>query len=119
MGLASKRGFGDKDGRISVFALIVTHIQVIIGLILYFVSPNALNAIQTNGMGEVMKDSLLRLFTIEHPLIMLLAVVLITIGYTKHKKKQSPKAKFKTIAVFYTIALILVLSRIPWTQWFD
>jgi NADH:ubiquinone oxidoreductase subunit 2 (subunit N) len=119
MGIASKRGFGDKDGRISVFALIVMHIQVIIGIILYFVSPNALKAIQTNGMGEVMKDSLLRLFTVEHPLIMLLAVVLITIGYSKHKKKQTSKAKFKTIAIFYTIGLVLVLSRIPWAQWFD
>jgi len=119
MGIASKRGFGDKDGRISVFALIVTHIQVIIGIILYFVSPNALSAIQTNGMGEVMKDSLLRLFTVEHPLIMLIAVILITIGYSRHKKKQTNKTKFKTIAIFYTIALILILSRIPWAQWFD
>jgi NADH:ubiquinone oxidoreductase subunit 2 (subunit N) len=119
MGIASKRGFADKDGRISVFALIVTHIQVIIGIILFFVSPNALKAIQTNGMGEVMKDSLLRLFTVEHPLIMLIAVILITIGYSRHKKKQTSKTKFKTIAIFYTIALILVLSRIPWAQWFD
>src|SRR5210317_2222831 len=103
MGIASKRGFGDKDGRISVFALIVMHIQVIIGIILYFVSPNALKAIQTNGMGEVMKDSILRLFSVEHPMIMLLAVILITIGYTKHKKKQTSKTKFKTIAIFYTI----------------
>ena len=119
MGIASRRGFGDKDGRISVFALIVTHIQAILGLILYFVSPNALKAIQTNGMAEVMKDSLMRLFSVEHPLIMLLAVVLITVGYTKHKKKQTSKSKFKTIAIFYTIGLLLVLSRIPWAQWFD
>ena len=119
MGLSSRRGFGDKDSRISVFALIVTHIQVIIGIILYFVSPNALKAIQTNGMGEVMKDSILRLFSVEHPMIMLLAVILITIGYTRHKKKQTSKTKFKTIAIFYTIGLILVLSRIPWAQWFD
>jgi NADH:ubiquinone oxidoreductase subunit 2 (subunit N) len=119
LGISSNRGFGDKDGRISVFALIVTHIQVIMGIILYFVSPNAIKAIQTNGMGEVMKDSLLRLFSVEHPLIMLLAVVLITIGYSKHKTKQTSKSKFKSIAIFYTLGLILVLSRIPWAQWFD
>lgn len=119
MGLASKKEFADKDSRISVFALIVTHLQIILGLILYFVSPNGLTAIQTNGMGEVMKDSVMRLFTVEHPLVMILAVILITIGYSKHKKKVASKAKFKTIAIFYTISLLLILSRIPWVQWFD
>ena len=118
-GLTSKRDFRDKDGRISIFALIVVHLQFIIGLVLYFVSPNALSAIQNNGMGEVMKDSMMRLFSVEHPLIMLIAVLLITIGYSRHKKKQSAKTKFRTIAVYYAIGLVLVLSRIPWAQWFD
>ena len=119
IGLSSKKKYVEKDSRISVFALIVIHIQIILGVILYFVSPNGLAAIQTNGMGEVMKDSVMRLFTVEHPMIMILAVILITIGYSKHKKKEGSKAKFKTIAIFYTIGLLLVLSRIPWGQWFD
>jgi heme A synthase len=118
-GLSSKRDFRDKDSRISIFALIVVHLQFIIGLILYFVSPNALSAIQNIGMGEVMKDSTMRLFSVEHPLIMLIAVILITIGFSKHKRKQSAKTKFRTIAVYYAIGLVLVLSRIPWAQWFD
>ena len=117
-GLFSKREYGPKDFRISLFALIVTHIQILIGLILYFVSPLALARISEIGMGAVMKDSISRLFVMEHPLIMIIAVVLITIGYSKHKKKLLSHKKFKTLAIFYTIALVLILSRIPWSQWF-
>jgi hypothetical protein len=113
--------FGDKeyaakDFRIALFTLIVSHIQLLIGLVLYIVSPR-LQAFSELGMGGVMKDSILRLYLVEHPFINILAVVLITIGYSKHKKKLTSKAKIKPIAIFYTIGLLLLLSRIPWNTW--
>jgi len=119
LGLFSKKEYSAKDMRISLFALIVTHIQLLIGLIIFFVSPNAFKAIKASGMGEVMKNAELRLYAIEHPMIMIIAVILITIGFSKHKKKTTSKAKFKTLTVFYTLALIFILSRIPWGQWFS
>ena len=64
-----------------------------------------------------MKDSVNRLYLVEHPTINIIAVVLITIGYSKHKKKLTSTPKFKTIALFYTIAFVLFLSRIPWDVW--
>tara|TARA_B100001059_G_C17591918_1_gene455074 strand:+ start:169 stop:612 length:444 start_codon:yes stop_codon:yes gene_type:complete len=118
-GSFTKQEFSNKDFRLALFALIVTHIQVLIGLILYMFSPSAMGAIKSSGMGSVMKDSVLRYFSVEHPSMMLIAVVLITIGYSKHKKKESSAQKFKTIAIFYTIALVLVLSRIPWNSWIN
>lgn len=118
-GLFAKSDFKHKDLRISLFALIVTHIQIIIGLLLYVYSPNAMGAIKSGGMGAVMKDAALRFASVEHPLIMIIAVVLITIGYSKHKKKEEANAKFKTLSIFYTIALLLILSRIPWGNWFN
>jgi len=118
-GLLSKGEYLQKDFRISLFSLIITHIQIILGLFLYIYSPNAMGAIKSGGMGEVMKDSVLRFSSVEHPLIMIIAVVLITIGYSKHKKKEASNAKFKTIAIFYGIALLLILSRIPWGTWFS
>ncbi len=118
VGFFSNREYGPRDFRISLFALIVTHIQILIGLILYFISPWGLSNIINNGMGVVMKDGTSRLFAVEHPLIMIIVVVLITIGYSKHKKKLLSHKKFKVLAIFYTIALILMLSRIPWSQWF-
>ena len=113
--------FGNKefqaiDFRISLFALIVTHIQLLIGLVLYFTSPFGLKNIQNNGMGGL--DPFSRLLAVEHPFVGILAVVLITMGYSKHKKKLTSKPKFKMLAIFYTLGLLLVLSRIPWTNWF-
>lgn len=107
--------FHAKDFRISLFALIVTHIQLLLGLFLYFVSPNGLKNLTANGMGGL--DSYSRLLAVEHPFIGILAVVFITIGYSKHKKKLTSRAKFKMLSIFYTIGLLLVLSRIPWAQW--
>jgi hypothetical protein len=108
--------YGAKDFRKSLFTLIVSHIQLLIGLVLYFVSPR-LQLFSESGMGEIMKDSVNRLYLVEHPLVNIVAVALITIGYSKHKKKLTSKAKLKTIAIFYSIALVLFLSRIPWSTW--
>lgn len=108
--------YSAKDFRISLFTLIVSHIQLLIGLLLYFVSPR-LQLFSELGMGEIMKDSVNRLYLVEHPLINIIAVALITIGYSKHKKKLTSQSKLKLIAIFYTIALVLFLSRIPWSTW--
>ncbi|PWK20359.1 hypothetical protein [Xanthomarina spongicola] len=113
---ASKKEYEAKDFRIALFSLIVSHIQLLLGLILYFVSPR-FSLFSESGMGEIMKNSIDRLYLVEHPLVNIIAIVLITIGYSKHKKKLLSEAKFKTLSVFYTIALILFLSRIPWNTW--
>lgn len=115
------KAFGDKeyeakDFRIALFTLIVSHLQLLIGLVLYFISPR-LQMFSELGMGGVMKDAVNRLYLVEHPFINIIAIALITIGYSKHKKKLTSKAKTKTIAIFYTIALLLFLSRIPWSTW--
>lgn len=118
IGLTSNKEFKDKDLRISLFTLIVTHIQILIGFVAYFLSAQ-FTFLRENGMGEAMKDPEIRLVIMEHPLMMILAVVLITIGFSKHKSKTTDKAKFKTIAIYYGIALLFVLSRIPWSKWLN
>ncbi|TWO32154.1 hypothetical protein E1J38_010020 [Seonamhaeicola sediminis] len=108
--------YSAKDFRISLFTLIVSHIQLLIGIILYFVSERF--SLWSELGGKVMGNSLARLYLVEHPLVNIIGVALITIGYSKHKKKLTSKAKLRTIAIFYTIALVFILSRIPWQQWF-
>ncbi len=103
-----------RDFRISLFTLIVSHIQFLIGIILWFVA----DYFGEMSMGEIMKNSAIRNVAIEHPVAMLLAIAFITIGYSKHKKKLTSAKKLKTIAIFYSIALILVLAKIPWSTWF-
>ena len=116
VGYVSNKEYGATNFRIALFTLITSHIQLLIGIVLYFTTPY-FRAFSEVGMGGVMKDSVLRLYNVEHPIIMILAVVLITMGYSKHKGKLTSHPKFKLLAIFYTLALILMLSRIPWNAW--
>lgn len=115
LGLASKSFFKSKDRSISLVALLVCHSQLLIGLILYFVTPK-LEAWSTMGM-KVMADSALRTVLVEHPFTNILALVFITIGWSKHKKEESNNGKFKKIALFYALGLLLLLFIIPYKQW--
>lgn len=116
IGLTQKKEFTDKDLRIGLFALIVSHIQLLIGLGWYFMSP-WFKALKEDA-ASVMADKGARLLAVEHPLMMIIALVFITIGWSLHKKKTEDTAKFKTFAIFYGIGLLLILSRIPWSNWF-
>jgi hypothetical protein len=116
IGIKQKKEFTDKDLRIGLFTLILSHIQLLIGLGWYFMSP-WFKALKDNA-GEVMGDKAARLLAVEHPIVMILAIVLITIGWSKHKKKTDAAAKFKSFAIFYGLALLFILSRIPWSNWF-
>lgn len=117
-GLSSKRVFTPKDRQISMIALVFSHVQFVLGLVLIFVSP-ALAVAKSAGMGTVMKDANLRLLLVEHPLVNLIAITLITIGWSKHKRTEESAKKFKNIGILYAIGLILLLSRIPYGQWFN
>ena len=112
IGMSSKKEFTAKDRKIALFALVATHIQLLVGLVLYFVSP-----LGSAVFGQ-MKDAALRLTSLEHPLTNIIAIILITIGWSKHKKAATSNAKFKLIAVFFGLGLVLILSRIPWSLWF-
>ena len=112
IGKSSKKEFSAKDRKIALFGLIATHVQLLIGLLLYFVSPLGYQAI------DLMKDAAFRLTSLEHPLVNILAIVLVTIGWSKHKKAATSEAKFNSIFIFYGLGLLLILSRIPWKLWF-
>ncbi len=90
------------------FALIFTHLQIIVGLVLYFISPKVVFD------GASMKEPLLRFFLVEHIALMLIAIVLITLGFVKSKKAVQKMAKHKMILVYYGIGLLLILLSIPW-----
>lgn len=117
-GLVGNRMFTlGKDYRLSLFALILSHIQLVIGLVVYYFSASGLNALTNVSMGNMTPAA--RLLALEHPLINIIAIILITIGWSRHKKFMEGNKKFKSIAIFYGLGLILILSRIPWAQWFN
>jgi hypothetical protein len=111
VGITSKKEFTPKDRKIAILGLIGTHMQLLVGLILYFVSP-----LGFSGLGQ-MSDKALRLTSLEHPLINIIAITLITIGWVKHKKLATSESKFKTFSIYYSLGLLLILSRIPWNLW--
>jgi len=112
VGLFSKKEFTPKDRKISMFGLAAIHTQFLIGLILYFVSP-----LGFASLGQ-MSDKALRLTSLEHPLINIIGIVLVTIGWMKHKKLTTSESKYKTFSIYYGLGLVLILSKIPWGLWF-
>lgn len=113
IGYTSKKEFLPRDRKIALFTLIAMHIQLVVGLILYFVSP-----LGKASFGN-MKDAALRLTSLEHPLLNIIAIALITIGWSRHKKATTSEGKFKAISFFYAIGLVLILVRIPWSSWLN
>lgn len=95
------------DKKMPLFALMFTHLQIVIGLVLYFISP------KVSFHEGWIKEAVSRFYGMEHITMMILAAVLITIGYSRAKRQDGPKS-FKTIFIFYLIGLILILAGIPW-----
>ncbi|MCR9174028.1 MAG: cytochrome B [bacterium] len=98
-----------KDKMINLFTMISLHIQLLIGLILYIISPNV------KFIDGWMKDSMLRFFALEHITLMIIAIAIITIGRSRAEKKlEGTRNKHRAILISYIIGLILILVSIPW-----
>lgn len=111
-GWFGKKPYTGADDKLSLFTLISTHTQFLIGLILYFISPIVQSAL--SDMGSAMKEPTLRFWAVEHITMMLLAVVMITIGRSSSKKMADAIKKHQRVAIFFLIALVLILAAIPW-----
>ncbi|TDQ76462.1 hypothetical protein CLV99_3050 [Sphingobacterium yanglingense] len=98
--------------KVALIGFISAHLQLLIGLVYFFTLKY-----HTMFSAGVMKSPELRFKVIEHPLTMLIAIVLITIGYSKAKKAKESYAANRTVFIMYTIGLILILSRVPWSTW--
>lgn len=107
-GWFGKNNYTNGNRKLNLFAMISMHVQLLIGLVLYFLSPK----VRLGDMGAAMKDSVSRYWTVEHALMMIIAVIIITIGHSKSKRAASGANKHKTVAIYYSIALIIVIGAI-------
>ena len=114
VGALTGREFSEKDRKIALIAFIFAHVQLLVGLIVYFVSPLGFSLLTSGG---AMSDSTARLTALEHPLINIIAIVVISIGYIRAKKITVSRNQFRSIYMMYAIGLLLILSRIPWANW--
>ncbi|MBS1501721.1 MAG: cytochrome B [Bacteroidetes bacterium] len=101
-----KKPYSEGQRKLNLFTMISVHTQLLIGLILYFLSPNV------KFVSGVMKDNTLRYWTVEHIAGMLIAVVLITIGHSRSKKAATADKKHKAVATFYTIAVLVIVATL-------
>jgi hypothetical protein len=106
MGWLGKKPYTEINRKINLFALISAHTQLLIGIVLYFVSP----LVKFNSY--TMKNDVTRYFTVEHWVGMIIAIVLITIGHSKAKRIETSEGKHKTIAIFYIIAFLVIIGTI-------
>lgn len=112
-GFLQNKKWDDQTDKLSLFYNISLDIQLLLGLLLYGIfSP--LTKLAFEDFGGAMKDSMLRYWAVEHITIMIIAIILVHVGRIKAKKATEDKAKFKAIAVYFTISIILILFGIPW-----
>ncbi|KOY85003.1 hypothetical protein AD998_01555 [bacterium 336/3] len=114
-GWMGQKPFTKQDNILGASFVGFIHLQTLLGGLLYFAfSPMGLQAIQSMGMKAVMQSAGTRYWAVEHITVMILAVIVAQTGRSLSKKATTDLAKHKKSAIFYTIALLLILSRIPW-----
>ncbi len=111
-GWTTGRRFSRYDNTVRHTTATIAHVQLLIGLTLYVVSP--LVQYFLHNFKTAVHERQTRFFGMEHSVVMLLGIVIITIGSAKAKRKLTDRQKFRTMAVWFTIGLLVILSSIPW-----
>lgn len=106
MGWLGNKPYGKTDNKLMLWTMIVTHLQLLIGLFLYFVSP------YVKFGSDTMSDATLRYWTVEHVSMMAIAIALITIARATSKKLTEDIAKHKRVFIFNALALVIILVAI-------
>lgn len=100
------------DNRVRHITATIAHIQLALGLWLYFISP--LISYFLKNFKSAVKERSIRFFGMEHAAMMLVAIIIITVGSASAKRKKWDEQKFKTMAIWFTIAFVIILINIPW-----
>ena len=112
VGFFGKKEFSRHDNLSNLLFMISCDIQLLVGLILYFIN-NWLGLMQTTP-AVVMKNPGLRFFAVEHGVMMILAWVLVHVGRVAIKKTMNDRIKHKRMLLFFGLALVIILAAVPW-----
>ena len=115
IGWLGNRKWTKTDNISGIILIILSDIQLVIGLLLYFFF-STITKTALSDFGTAMKNDGLRFFAVEHFTMMLIAVILLHIGRTKSKNAQADKRKHILSLIFYGIACILIVIAIPWQR---
>jgi uncharacterized membrane protein (DUF4010 family) len=112
IGMTSGKSYSKSSKLFALLGLIFSHVQLLVGLILYFIGDKGLKII--TSVDGFMSIASTRFFAVEHISMMIIAIALITAGYSKAKRLEESARKYKTQLIFYGIGLVLIFVMIPW-----
>lgn len=101
------------DNSVRHITATIAHVQLVLGVCLYLISP--IVSYFLHNFGTAVHERIIRFFGMEHIIMMLIGIIVITIGSVKAKRKESDKEKFKTTAIWFTVGLLIILSSVPWS----
>jgi hypothetical protein len=104
--------FSKFDDRVRALTASIVHIQFLLGIWLYFASSSTMYFL--NHFSEAMHVKESRFFGMEHTLLMLVAIIIISFGSSKVKSRKTDIGKFKTVVIWFGIGLLIILVAIPW-----
>ena len=104
--------FSQFENSVRHWTATIAHIQLVLGLSLYFISPIIYYFL--HHYKDAVHQRAVRFFGMEHSLMMLMGIIIVTIGSVKVKHKSKDKEKFRTMAIWFTIGLLVILISIPW-----
>lgn len=113
-GMITKKAFVASDKKVWLFTMIASHITLLLGLYQWLLGRYGIfSYVKPEGV-SMMKDPYLRFFQMEHPVSMILATVLVTLGYGMAKKNVDDLIKYKKAFRYFLLALVLILVAVPW-----
>ena len=113
LGIAGNKAYGATNKRLALFTTIMADIQLLLGLVLY-VGFSALTKTAMQDFGQAMATPELRFYAVEHVLAMVIGIALLHIGKVKATKAETDRSKHMKTLIFFGIALVVIMSRIPW-----
>jgi hypothetical protein len=111
VGMMGKKPFKDSNRKMALILLICCDLQLVLGLLLYYLTVISTGMLSSGG---IMKDTYKRFYAVEHSVSMIVAIILVHVGYSVTKKNIDPERKFKKLFWCAFIALGLFLAMIPW-----
>ena len=113
-GWMGKKEFTNGNRKVLLFTLIATHIMLVLGVVLWLLPDGVVQQYMQDP--EWMKKRTMRFWVLEHPLQMILAIALITIGYSRAKRRDGAWTAHRTAAILMTVGLLFILAAIPWSK---
>jgi hypothetical protein len=112
-GWLSNKPYLKFDNSVRHITATIAHIQLVLGISLYFISP--IVSYFLHNFSTAVHERTIRFFGMEHIAMMLIGITVITIGSAKAKRKETDKERFKTMAIWFTVGLLIILSSVPWS----